>query len=179
MKELATLLLKSLSSAPDEVIVEDIYDICDSVRDLIDLLVQFHVKGVHFCCKKYKIHTVLKEWEHVLSVLATAGQPSEAVNDRALEYAEDLDNCINMVKHGIITVAEVCELLKISRSTYFRRARVVAPKVPKERHIEDFNKYNDMTKSGEITVAEACKRMNIAPATFYRLRRRRENPEKK
>ena len=33
----------------DEVIVEDIYDICDSVRELIDLLVQFHIKGVHFC----------------------------------------------------------------------------------------------------------------------------------
>ena len=56
---------------------------------------------------------------------------------------------------------------------------VIAPKVPKERHIEDFDKYDDMTKSGEITVAEACKRMNIAPATFYRLRRLRENPEKK
>ena len=84
-----------------------------------------------------------------------------------------------MVNHGIMTVAEVCELLKISRSTYFRRTRVIAPKVPKERHIEDFDKYDEMTNSGEITVAEACKRMNIAPATFYRLRRLRENPEKK
>ena len=46
---------------------------------------------------------------------------------------------------------------------------MIAPKVPKERHIEDFNKYDDMTKLGEITVAEACKKMNIAPATFYRL----------
>lgn len=163
----------------DEVIVEDIYDICDSVRDLIDLLVQLHVKGVHFCCEKYKIHTALKEWEQVLSVLATAGQPSEAVKGRAQKYAEDLEDCINMVNHGIMTVAEVCELLKISRSTYFRRARVITPKVPKERHIEDFDKYDDLTKSGETTVAEACKRMNIAPATFYRLRRLRENPEKK
>jgi len=103
----------------DDVIVEDIYDICDSVRELIDLLVQFHVKGVHFCCKKYKIHTVLKEWEQVLSVLATAGQPLEAVKGHALKYAEDLEDCINMVNHGIMTVAEVCELLEISRSTYF------------------------------------------------------------
>lgn len=164
----------------DEVIVEDIYDICDSVRDLIDLLVQLHVKGVHFCCKKCKIHTVLKEWEQVLSVLATAGQPSEAVKGRTQKYAEDLEDCINMVNHGIMTVAEVCELLKISRSTYFRRAGVIAPKIPKERHIEDFNKYDDMTKSGEITVAEACKKMNIAPVTFYRFRKlqKKEGSEK-
>ncbi len=88
---------------------------------------------------------MLKEWEHVLSLLSTFGQPPESVKGRALKYVEDLDDCVDMVNHGIMTVTEACEQMKISRSTYFRRARVIAPKVPKERHIEDFEMYDDMT----------------------------------
>ena len=78
----------------DDVIVEDIYDICDSIGDLIDLLVQLHVKGVHFCCKKYKIHI------------------------------EDFDKYDDLTKSGEITVAEACKKINIAPATFYRLRRL-------------------------------------------------------
>jgi len=157
----------------DEVVVEDVRDISDSVGELMELLYKFHTMQVHFCCEKQRIYTALKDWERVLSLLDVYEQPIEPVKGRAPRYIEDLDDCIDMVNNGIMTVTEACEQMNIGRSTYYRRARIINPKTPKERHTEDFDMYEHMVMSREISIAEACRRMNIGVSTYYKLRKDR------
>lgn len=163
----------------DEVVVEDVRDISNSVGELMELLHKFHTMQVHFCCEKQRIYTSLKDWERVLSLLDVFEQPIEPDKGRAPRYIEDLDDCIDMVNNGIMTVTEACEQMNIGRSTYYRRARVINPKIAKERHTEDFDMYERMVMCREISIAEACRRMNIGVSTYYKLRKDRENSGEK
>ncbi len=79
-----------------------------------------------------------------------------------------------MVEAGEITVAEVCDKLKIGKSTYYRHWRKIKQPVHPVRHMEQFEVYLERISRGEITVAEACRQMGIGTTTFYRMKKRRE-----
>lgn len=157
----------------DNIIVEDVQHLCGSLGKFIELAFELKQKGIHIRCKRQHIDTSMVIWDNFSSMLKMFDCTSieDSQRGRKPRHIEDLDDCFDLVEEGLITVSEACKQLSISRSTYYRRWRVVHEGIAtKERHPEKFEEYEQMVKEGKITVTQACKEMNIGITSYYRLR---------
>ncbi len=158
----------------DCVVVENIFDAADSIGEFIELVMKLHRIGVTFVCTAQKIDTSNPAWQHVIKLLIDSSENSEnIIKGRRSRLIDEMDNYFIAVQNKEITVDEVCERLKIGRSTYYRRWRTLYHRPERERHPELFEKYEEMVRMGEISVTAACKEMNIGIGTYYRMRQKK------
>jgi len=158
----------------DEVVVNDITDISDSAGELVEILIRLHAMKVAFHCKKRNIDTAFAFWDTMLTSLDVYSTDVEPIKGRVPRFIEDLDECIDLVEQGLMTVTDACKKMQIGRSTYYRRAKAIRSKPPKEKHMEDFDEYERLVRQGELSIHDACKKMNIGVSTYYKLRKEME-----
>ncbi len=116
----------------DILIVSDVHEISEEVGEFIRWCMKINRLGLTLVCRKQKIDTSAMEWQFILNVLGrrecyadTAFDPQEHGRSLKSRYLEELDQYILRAEAGEITVKEVCERMKIGKSTYYRRWRVI------------------------------------------------------
>lgn len=160
--------------AGDCIVVEDLSDISSSVGEFTELALKLYNASVSLVCRNKKIDTSSPHWLAILKELNDVNNNVYSITNyiRPRLY-EELDNYFIRVENKEITVDEVCELLHIGRSTYYRRWRTVYKKPKRERHPELFDQYEEKVALGEITVTDACKEMGIGITTYYSMRKKK------
>lgn len=172
--EVALHEMLDYARAGDNVVIEDIRHLGKRIGEFIEIVAILNSKGISVVCKKQQVDTSTMMWSSVLEVLSIFEEDGDKPErGRPIRFIQELDNYFDMVEQKKITVGEVCELLKIGRSTYYRRWRQVKEKPHKERHPELFDEYEEQVRLEKISVAESCRQMNIGITTYYRMRERK------
>jgi len=159
----------------DCIVVENIFDVSNSVGEFMELVLKLHDVSVSLVCRDQNIDTSDQSWLSVLEILRNVKNNvnSNIYNAKPRLY-EELDTYFLRVKNKELTVEEVCAKLKIGKSTYYRYWRQFHQKPERERHPELFDQYEEKVALGEITVRDACKEMGIGITTYYNMRKQKQ-----
>ncbi len=114
----------------DVLVVADVHEISEDVGEFIRWCMKINRLGLTLVCRKQKIDTSGVEWQFILNMLERCYaddpfDPQEHGRSKKSRYLEELDNYFLRVEAGEITVKEVCERMKIGKSTYYRRWRAI------------------------------------------------------
>lgn len=122
----------------DVLLVDDVNVISEDVGEFIRWCIKFHSLGITLICKHHGIDTSSLEWHFVLECLtrnktfqAQIAERQTACDGKTRFY-EELDHYFICVSKGELTAKEVCERMKIGKSTYYRRWRTHGPHVKRE-----------------------------------------------
>ena len=127
----------------DTVIVESISRFARNTRDLLDLVEKLSEKGVEFVSKKEAIDTTTPTGKFMLTVFgAVAELEREYILQRQQEgiaiakeeekykgrkpiEAPELEQTIAKWKSGAITAAEAMQTLHMTKTTFYRKAKMI------------------------------------------------------
>lgn len=125
----------------DTVIVESISRFARNTRDLLDLVEQLTVKGVEFVSKKEAIDTTTPTGKFMLTIFgAVAELEREYILQRQREgiaiakeqgkytgrtakQSPDFERVVGQWNRGEITAVEAMRILKMSKTTFYRRVK--------------------------------------------------------
>lgn len=125
----------------DTVIVESISRFARNTRDLLELVERLTEKGVEFVCKKEAIDTTTPTGKFMLTVFgAVAELERQYILQRQQEgiaiakaqgkytggkpiQSPDFDKVVTQWRNGEITAVEAMKRLKLSKSTFYRKAK--------------------------------------------------------
>ncbi len=120
-------LLRALeyARAGDILITKDVHSFGDDAGEFIRWVVKINELGVTLLCVNQSIDTSTREWQTVLSQLSLNGGYAVDLSrdDRESHFRQELHEYFRKVEAGEVTVKEVCERLKIGKSTYYRKWR--------------------------------------------------------
>lgn len=127
----------------DTVIVESISRFARNTRDLLDLVEQLTAKGVEFISKKEAIDTTTPTGKFMLTIFgAVAELEREYILQRQREGIAiakeqgkytgrksvqplNFDRVVNQWNQGEITATEAMKLLKMSKTTFYRKVKQI------------------------------------------------------
>lgn len=127
----------------DTVIVESISRFARNTRDLLDLVERLTVKGVEFVSKKEAIDTTTPTGKFMLTIFgAVAELEREYILQRQREgiaiakeqgkytgrkakKSPDFDRVVGQWRSGEITAVEAMRILKMSKTTFYRRVKQI------------------------------------------------------
>lgn len=130
----------------DTVIVESISRFARNTRDLLDLVERLTAKGVEFVSKKEAIDTTTPTGKFMLTIFgAVAELEREYILQRQREgiaiakeqgkytgrkakQSPDFDRVVTQWRNGEITAVEAMRTLKMSKTTFYRRAKQLSDK---------------------------------------------------
>ena len=130
----------------DTVIVESISRFARNTRDLLDLVERLTAKGVEFVSKKEAIDTTTPTGKFMLTIFgAVAELEREYILQRQREgiaiareqgkytgrkakQSPDFDRVVTQWRNGEITAVEAMRTLKMSKTTFYRKAKQLSDK---------------------------------------------------
>jgi DNA invertase Pin-like site-specific DNA recombinase len=130
----------------DVVIVESISRFARCTRDLLELVEQLTAKGVEFVSKKESLDTSSPSGRFVLTIFGAVAQlereyllerQREGIaiakeqgkyTGRKLIQPVNFDAVMTQWKNGEITAVEAMKQLKMSKSTFYRKVKVISEK---------------------------------------------------
>ncbi len=115
------------SRAGDVLVANDVHAFGDDAGEFIRWVVKINELGLTLICVRQNIDTSSVEWQTVLSQLSRNGgydvDKTLRKDKHESHFRQELYEYFGKVEAGEITVKEVCERMKIGKSTYYRKWR--------------------------------------------------------